>query len=75
MAHGITTILYRATRVDNSANGNPTWTLHTSNGNYRTGRDSSFGYALDNYEHLLGEQVTLTLNVHGHVTHLNTVPA
>lgn len=36
-------------RAKNSANGNPTFVLHTSEGDYRTQSDAALGYSLTNY--------------------------
>lgn len=38
-----------AERRTNSANGNPRWKLHTSEGTFTTADDASLGYAIENY--------------------------
>lgn len=52
------------TRKNNSANGNPSFVLHTSEGDYRTQADASLGYAIENYTnsrfpetHVIGDNV------------------
>lgn len=40
--------IYRATRGRASVNGNPSWTLETSAGPFRTKSDASIGYSIAN---------------------------
>lgn len=62
----ITTTLKGATRENNSINGNPTWRLHTTDGDYLTELDASVGYDVDNHvnpdmsEPWLGKEIVLT---------------
>ena len=44
-----------ATRTRNSRNGNPTWKLHTSEGDFLTGADSAIGYEVANHTGGLGD--------------------
>ena len=44
-----TATLYGATRKNNSTNGNPSWILHTSDGDYRTQTDAAIGYEVANH--------------------------
>lgn len=41
--------IFSVTRKNNSTNGNPTWELHISKGNYTTQLDASLGYGIENY--------------------------
>lgn len=52
------------TRKNNSVNGNPTYVLHTSEGDYRTQSDAALGYGIENYTnsrfpdtHVIGDDV------------------
>lgn len=52
------------TRKNNSSNGNPSYVLHTSEGDYRTQVDASLGYSIENYTnsrfpdtHVIGDNV------------------
>lgn len=55
--------LYSATRLNNSVNGNPRYTLHTTGGNYTTSSDSACAYDVQNILHgLRGEAVRVTLH-------------
>ena len=45
----ITATLNAVTRLNNSVNGNPTWMLHTSEGDLRTSSDASIGYEIGNH--------------------------
>lgn len=66
-----------ATRKNNSTNGNPTWTLHTSDGDYTTQTDGSVGYSVSNYtggpSSLIGKRVTFTVSGtgRGRVSNMN----
>lgn len=74
-ARTTTAVLLGATRRNNSANGNPAWTLHTDDGDLRTGSDASVGYEIDNHtgrpEHSsrswIGQRVTFQLTRAGRV--------
>lgn len=64
----ITATFHGATRALNSPNGNPTWILHTSEGDFRTGADASIGYDIDNHtnsrddaDDWVGKSVVFTL--------------
>jgi len=48
MAATFVATFHGATRKDNSRNGNPTWQLHTSEGDYLTETDGSIGYEVSN---------------------------
>lgn len=60
----ITATFKGATRKGNSVNGNPTWILHTDEGDFTTQTDAQIGYAVSNYTHsvhgLIGKRVVLT---------------
>jgi hypothetical protein len=45
----ITATLISVTRTRNSVNGNPTWILHTDQGDLVTQSDASIGYEVDNH--------------------------
>ena len=49
MDRQFTATLYGATRKANSKDGNPTWLLHTSEGDYATEVDGSIGYEVNNH--------------------------
>ncbi len=44
----ITVIVFRVERAPSSANGNPAYFLHTSEGRWRTQSDSSIAYGIGN---------------------------
>lgn len=57
--------LHGATRKNNSADGNPTWQIHTSEGDYLTQTNASIGYDVDNHtnsrsESWVGKRVEFT---------------
>lgn len=60
----ITATLHGATRKGTSTNGNPTWILHTSEGDLTTQTDSSIGYEVANHtggrESWIGDRVQFT---------------
>lgn len=62
----IKTTLKGATRENNSINGNPTWRLHTTDGDFLTELDASLGYDVENHcaswmdESWIDRQVVLT---------------
>lgn len=60
----ITATFKGATRKGSSANGNPTWILHTDEGDFVTQTDAQIGYTVSNYTHsvhgLVGKRVVLT---------------
>jgi hypothetical protein len=45
----VTATLNGATRLNNSVNGNPTWMLHTSEGDLRTSSDTAVSYEVSNH--------------------------
>lgn len=72
-----TAIFEGATRRNGSVNGNPTWTLHTSEGDYRTQSDAALGYEVSNHTHsrhgLVGQLVTFTATLAGRVWNMEPV--
>lgn len=60
----ITATFKGATRKGSSANGNPTWILHTDEGDFTTETDAQIGYTVSNYTHsvhgFIGKRVVLT---------------
>lgn len=60
----ITATFKGATRKGSSTNGNPTWILHTDEGDFTTQTDASIGYAVSNFTHsvhgLIGKRVVLS---------------
>lgn len=67
----ITTVFRGATRKGASVNGNPTWILHTDDGDYTTQSDASLGYEVSNLTHsrlgIVGKRVVLTMTRAGRV--------
>lgn len=67
----ITTILRGATRRMNTADGNPVWMLHTTDGDYATERDAQVGFEVPNLtdpntdDYLLDREVVLTVRGFG----------
>jgi hypothetical protein len=66
-----TATFHGATRHGASVNGNPTWILHTSEGDYRTQKDASLGYSVSNHTHSslgwVGREVTFSATPSGRV--------
>lgn len=60
----VTVTFKGATRKGSSVSGNPTWILHTDEGDFTTQTDSQIGYSVSNYTHstlgLVGQRVVLT---------------
>jgi hypothetical protein len=60
----ITATLHGATRKGASVNGNPTWILHTSEGDLVTQSDATIGYEVDNHtrrsDSWIGREVVFT---------------
>lgn len=56
-------------RIKNSANGNPRYRLFMRYSSYETAPDAALGYSLNN-GNLPADDVTLTLNGRGKVTHV-----
>lgn len=55
-------VFHGATRGMNTKNGNPQWTLHTSDGDYRIEPDAALGHLVSNYledatDSLVGREV------------------
>lgn len=76
-----TATFHGATRKNNSRNGNPTWQLHTSEGDYLTATDGSIGYDVDNRtntrtdDSYIGKRVQFTTTGRGQrVTHWKLAP-
>ena len=76
----ITVTVYRVTRRTNSIYGNPAFTFHTSNGEYKTSSNTSAAYHLTNefqVDHTLnngdGVEAILTLTRAGRVTDWNLI--
>lgn len=70
MNNTVSTDLLSATRLGSTINGNPTWMLHTTDGDYRVSNDSSVSYDVNNLIPRRGEtaaQVTLHLTRAGRV--------
>lgn len=71
----ITATFNGATRINNSVNGNPTFILHTSEGDFRTSSDAGFAYAITNHtgrpefsaNSWIGKRVTLSATRAGRV--------
>ena len=69
----ITTTLHGTTRLKNSVNGNPRFTLHTGEGDFVTGSDAAIGYEIDNHtgrpewssDSWIGQTVALTVTGKG----------
>ncbi len=57
----VTTKLLGARRLGVSAYGNPTWTLDTEAGTFKTQADAACGYDVDNYARKAPIMVTLTM--------------
>lgn len=66
-----TATLHGASRHGLSANGNPTWVLHTSEGDYRTQTDAALGYEVSNHaggtDTWIGKRVKFTATPTGRV--------
>ena len=66
-----TATFHGATCKGSSVNGNPTWILHTSDGDYVTQSDASLGYSVSNHTHStlgwIGREVTFTATPAGRV--------
>jgi len=61
----ITATFTGATRKGNTVNGNPTWILHTSEGDLRTQSDGAIGHEVTNHtggpEDWTGREVVFTV--------------
>lgn len=70
-----TAVLLSATRRGHSRNGNPTWNLHTSEGDYRTKTDAQIGYMVSNFtsSRYEGVELRFTVNGRGHVVDIEEV--
>jgi hypothetical protein len=60
MTHQITTTITGTTRDTNSKDGNPRYTVFTSDGTWRTAEDGQVGYGITNSEY--AGEVILTLD-------------
>lgn len=70
-----TATFHGATRKGNSVNGNPTWLLHTSEGDFTTQSDASLGYSVSNYigrtgDSLVGKRVKFTGTLTRRIWHM-----
>lgn len=55
--------LYRVSRANNSASGNPRFTFHTSGGNFHTEADGAINYDVQNVLKV-GATLDLPVNLH-----------
>lgn len=60
-AKTVTTILHGVTRLNNSVNGNPRFTLHTDDGDFTLQSDAACGYEVTNYSNRAPVAVKLTM--------------
>lgn len=71
-----TAVLVSAARRTNSPSGNPTWSIRTDSGRYRTGMDAAIGYDVENHaacrrdspDYWVGKRVEFTASMAGRIT-------
>lgn len=65
-----TAVISRVTRMNNSANGNPSWVIHFEGGHTaRTQTDAAVNHGLDNPENI-GVPVKITVSRAGRVVYV-----
>ena len=59
----LTTVLYHVSRLNHTANGNPRFTLHTSDGAFTISSDSACSYDVENIASRLKDGRTLLVEL------------